>query len=138
MRKKNNFSVLRIISSFLLIGSLVVAICLVYVWERNQELKIGYRINLLNKNINLVEHQINRIIPRIEKLKSPDKILLRIPSDLKLTSSNKIVHLRKVAKRDDKKEIYSNQKLNFIDHFIASGLADKKNHSDFVYVKNEE
>lgn len=138
MRNKNNFSVLRIISSFLLVGSLAVVICLVYVWERNQELKIGYRINLLNKNINLVEHRINRIIPQIEKLKSPDKILLRIPSDLKLTSSDKIVHLKRVAKKSSKKEVYANQKTNFIDHFIASGLADKKNHSDFAYVKNEE
>ncbi len=137
MRKKNNFSVLRIVSSSLLTGSLAVSICLVYVWERNQELKIGYRINRLNENIDLVEHQINRIVPKIEKLKSPDKILLKIPPDLKLTSSDKIVHLKKVVKKDTKSRVYTAKTTDFVDRFIASGFRFKTDRSDFICAKNE-
>ncbi|MCB1195103.1 hypothetical protein KDK77_02860 [bacterium] len=93
MKNTESVSVVRVISSVVALTSLIVMFCLLYVWQKNQELKIGYQINKIKKDIERVDLEIEQIETRIQLLKSPDKILARIPSDLIITSGERIVHL---------------------------------------------
>ncbi|GEM_PF-2182660 len=96
MTKKKNFSLLRFLSSFLVFPVAGAFFSLVYVWEKIQEVKTGYRITELRRQIETADENICRIDSKIFLLKSPDKILTRIPPDLKITGVDKIVHMAKI------------------------------------------
>ncbi|MCD6461013.1 hypothetical protein J7L67_10160 [bacterium] len=98
MRKENKFSLLRFVSTFIAAASISVLFALVFVWQKNQQVKIGYRINLVNQDIIKVDEDIRQLSSKIQKLKSPEIVLKRLQGDFSITSSDNIVHLYKLEK----------------------------------------
>jgi cell division protein FtsL len=142
MRKKVKLNLFSVLSSFFAIASICVIFCLLYVWQKNQVLKTGYRINVLKKKIDCVQQATERIESKIEILKSPDKILQRIPPDLKMTASNRIVHLPKIDRAyiSDEQRVLVAAQQSFFMRWLQSNVFSNQSNSEqsCFYVQNNE
>ena len=98
MRKENKFSLVRFVSTLVAVASIAVLFALLFVWQKNQQVKIGYRINSVKQDIAKVEEDIRQLNSKIQRLKSPEIVLRRLEGDFRITSSDNIVHLRKLEK----------------------------------------
>jgi len=98
MRKESKFSLLRFVSTLVAVASITVLFALLFVWQKNQQVKIGYRINTVKHDIVKVEEDIRQLNSKIQRLKSPEIVLRRLEGGFRITSSDKIVHLQKLEK----------------------------------------
>ncbi len=98
-KRKNNFAMVRFVSSVTAIFAVVVMFALIYVWQRNQVVKIGYRITDLERRIVVVDEDTRHIISKVNQLKSPDRILSKITDDLRITSGNRIIHVKRIERK---------------------------------------
>lgn len=90
---------MRFVSSIVAFIAICVMFALIYVWQRNQVVKIGYRITEIEKQIVRVDEDIRHITSKINRLKSPGRILARIPGDLRMTSGEQIVHVKRIERK---------------------------------------
>ncbi len=97
-KKKTNFAVVRFVSPIAAVIAVVVMFALVYVWQKNQVVKIGYRITSLERKIAAVEDDKRQITAKVNQLKSPDRILSKISGDLRITSGDSIIHVKRVER----------------------------------------
>ena len=97
-KKKTNFAVVRFVSPMAAIVGIVVMFALVYVWQKNQVVKIGYRITALERKITTVEDDKRQIAAKVNQLKSPDRILAKISNDLRITSGDSVIHVRRIER----------------------------------------
>ena len=98
MKKENKFSLMRFVSTLVAVASITVLFALLFVWQKNQQVKIGYRINSVNRAIVKVDEDIRQLTSKIQQLKSPEIVLRRLEGDFRITSSDKVVHLNKLEK----------------------------------------
>lgn len=146
MRKRISFNLMNVVSTCLTIGSICVIFCLLYIWQRNQIIKTGYRINILKEKIEETDQMINRVETKIEILKSPDKILQKIPADLKITSGDRVVHLPKIhwvdSIHEENEEIAVAQiEKPFLWRWLEEKLSlsqKKSQETEYIYVKNSK
>ncbi|RJP58465.1 MAG: hypothetical protein C4541_07860 [Candidatus Auribacter fodinae] len=116
MRKKVNFSMVRALSTFMALVIFGVVVCLLFVWQKNQIVKSGYRINKLRARIEELDELINRTELKVEALKSPDKVLVHLNEDFMLTTSDRIVHLASISR-----DVFDNSDDVSFDTQLAQG-----------------